>query len=121
MVTKMFGREFGIRDRASQYFENIVLFDMATNPKYIIYYEDLMIKGKDEFKRLSDWLGHDCEVLPWAKGIKESLEKYDSPALSGGVIDFHKKRIEDLPMMHAVIQGTNRPMYDKYLTSYENI
>ena len=129
MVTKMFGREFGIRDRASQYFENLVLFDVCPVTKYVIYYEDIMKDGKKEFIKLAYWLcdnNNDRDVmynllgtLPWAKEFKISLKKYDSPALSGSDVDYHKKRIEDVKHMERVMYLTNPSIHEKYLTRYE--
>ncbi|MEE9451088.1 MAG: hypothetical protein V3V72_13645 [Ignavibacteriaceae bacterium] len=127
MVTKMFGREFGIRDRASQYFENIVLYDVCPIPKYLIYYEDIMKDGKKEFMKLVESLwGHTysqyknkTKDLQWAKEFKESLIKYDAPALSDGKIDYHKKRIEDIKHMERIMYSTNPGIHDKYLKRYE--
>ncbi len=127
MVTKMFGREFGIRDRASQYFENLVLFDVCPVTKYVIYYEDLMRGGKKEFAKLAYWLsdewiekkGIGLHDLSWAKEFKISLKKYDSPALSGSDVDYHKKRIEDVKHMERVMYLTNPSIHEKYLTRYE--
>ncbi len=118
MISKMFGREFGIRDRASQYFENIVLFDVCPVPKYLIYYEDIMTHGKKEFKKLAEWIGKDCNGLPWEKEFKTSLKKYDAPALSDGKIDYHKKRIEDIKHMERIMYSTNPGIHDKYLKRY---
>ncbi len=126
MVTKMFGREFGIRDRASQYIENLVLFDLCQAPKYLIYYEDLINRGKYEFKKLALWGDHllknyilaDC--LDWEKESAIALKNYDAPSMSGGDLDYHKKSIEDIGFMESIMLDTNKYIYDKYLSRYEN-
>lgn len=143
MMSKIFGREFGIRDRASQYFENIVLFDLCQCPKYVVYYEDIMNRGIDEFTRLAYWIDYGLsspwghvhhgtrykfyreqtipDKISWEKECQISLQKYDSPALSDGEIDYHKKRVEDIGHLHKVMKDTNPYIFEKYLSRYEEI
>lgn len=127
MIGKMFGREFSIRDRASQYIENLVLFDLCQSPKYIIYYEDVIKNKKHSFSILCDniideW---DDEIenrfieLDWDKEAAISLKNYDAPALSNGDLDYHKQRVRDIPLMHKVIKDTNKYIFEKYLYRYE--
>ena len=126
MITKMFGIEFGIRDRASQYIENLVLYDLCQAEKYLIYYEDLIKFGKKEFINLASCLGDESgydiyymlDILDWDKEFKDSLKNYDAPVMSGGDIDYHKQRIEDVGFMESIMMDTNKYIYDKYLTRY---
>lgn len=126
MITKMFGIEFGIRDRASQYIENLVLFDLCQCPKYLIYYENLIKLGEKEFDKLAHFL-HDefaydisvmLSVLDWETESAKALKNYDAPAMSGGLLDYHKQRIEDVGFMESIMVDTNKYIYDKYLTRY---
>ena len=125
MITKMFGIEFGIRDRASQYIENLVLFDMCQCPKYLIYYEDLIKNGKKEFLQLilSLNLGgskyNSATYINWEAECARSLKNYDAPAMSGGDIHYHKKLIESIGFMESIMEDTNKYIYDKYLSRYE--
>lgn len=120
MIMKMFGTEFGIRDRASQYIKNLVLFDMCQVPKYVIYYEDLINHGEDAFVNLYfNFLKLPYKHLNWKKESAKALKNYDAPAMSGGEIDFHKKRIEDVGFMESIMLDTNKYIYDKYLSRYE--
>lgn len=123
MIMKAFGTEFGIRDRACQYIENLVLFDMCQAEKYLIYYEDLINFGKESFMELFSWIGFEAKLtkpLDWEKECEISLKNYDAPAMSGGEIDFHKKRIEDIGFMESIMLDTNKYIYDKYLNRYGN-
>ena len=127
MITKMFGREFGIRDRASQYIENLVLFDLCQSPKYLIYYEDLMLNKKHAFNILcnniiDEWNFENSNNffnLNWEEESAEALKNYDAPSMSGGDLDYHKKSIEDIGFMESIMLDTNKYIYDKYLSRYE--
>jgi len=125
MITKMFGIEFGIRDRASQYIENLVLFDLCQCQKYLIYYEDLIKLGKIEFLELAKWKGFqfwkytNASYIDWEKESAKALKNYDAPAMSGGNLDYHKQRIEDIGFMEGIMIDTNKYIYDKYLSRYE--
>lgn len=122
MVTKMFGIEFGIRDRASQYIENLVLFDLCQAEKYLIYYEDLINCGKWEFRKLGGWFSTSKYVLAnnlkWDDESAKALKNHDAPAMSGGDMDYHKQRIEDIGFMESIMADTNKYIYDKYLKRY---
>ena len=117
MVSKMFGIEHGLRDRAGQYMENLVLFDMYPEKKYIIYYEDLMKHGYTEFLKLANWCGR-FQLIDWDKEFNESLKNYDSKKLSGGEINYHKFKVENLDLFHKLMRDTNPFIYDKYLKRY---
>jgi len=119
MIGKLMGREFAVRDRASQYIENLVLFDLCQNEKQLIYYEDLINFGKKEFRKLSSFVNRDCEFLNWEKESDKSRQNYDSPSMSGNNIDYHKQRIEDVEIMENLMRGTNSYIFDKYLSRYE--
>lgn len=119
MIGKLMGREFAVRDRASQYIENLVLFDLCQNDKYIIYYEDLIKYGKKEFRKLSSFVNRDCEFLEWQKESDKSRQNYDAPSMSGNDIDYHKQRIEDVGIMENLMRQTNKYIFDKYLSRYE--
>ena len=119
LAAKFFGREYAVRDRASQYLENLVLYDVCPVPKYLIRYEDLITKGKKEFAELAWWLNKDVEMLDWDYEFEESLQKYDSSTLSKGRIDYHKERIIDIDRFHWLMKKTNPYIYDKYLKVYE--
>lgn len=121
MITKLFGREYGLRDRVAQYLENIVLYDVYPESKYSIYYEDLIQGGKIVFERLAYWLGSgkdEIDALEWDREFQKSLSNYKHPKLSGGKIDFHKKRIQDIPLLEKLMRKTNPYIFDKYLKRY---
>lgn len=128
MIMKAFGTEFGIRDRASQYIENLVLFDMCQAEKYLIYYEDLIKGGKNSLWLLARWIDGNTvfcgnaytllDELNWEKESAKSLKNYDAPAMSGGDIDYHKQRIEEPGFMASIMVDTNKYIFDKYLSRY---
>lgn len=128
MIMKAFGTEFGIRDRACQYIENLVLFDMCRVKKCLIYYEDLINFGKTEFLKVVYFLRNESKhdiskmfhVLNWETESAKALKNYDAPAVSGGEIDFHKKKIEEPGFMEQIMKDANNYIFEKYLTRYEN-
>lgn len=122
MILSMFGKGFGIRDSAIQYMENLVLFDMCQCPKYMIYYEDLINFGEEEFMKLFSWIGFDAKLTAgfnWEKESAISLKNYESTPMSGGNLDFHKHNINDVPLMGKIMKQANSYIFEKYLKRYE--
>lgn len=121
MTTKAFGREFGIRDRATQYIENLVLYDMCQTPKHLVHYETIMKWGRTAFGELAVGLGVNQQKyigIDWVKEKGISLKKYDAPAMSEGDLKFHAKRLEDIPHLDKAMKDCNPYIFKKYLTQY---
>ena len=118
MVIRLFGSEYGYRDRASQYLENLVLFDVYPYRKHLVYYEDLITIGMEYFMNTCMFFDR-VPYFNWNKEFKESLNNYNGKKLSGGKINFHKFKLDDPVLMDNIMREYNPVIFNKYLKRYE--
>jgi len=121
MITAMFNREYGLNEPAAQYLQNLVLYDIYPQQKHLIYYEELVGKFDFDFNLFALDLGVEWPILidfDWDTEFKKSLDKYPDPR-SGKDVDYHKKRIEDIPLLEKLMRELNPIIFKKYLKRYE--
>jgi len=119
LIDRLFTSEYDITARANTYIHNIRVFDNWNNDKYLIYYEDL-IKDKEAFIRLAEWLNISTHIFNWDIEFKNSLKNYKDPSVSNLTAHYHERFLEDPVYFDVqIIQSAGNYLYNKYLQHYE--